>query len=294
VPPREIRRLRDLTRYRTETVHDRTRDVNRLGTFLEDCGIKLSAVVSDITGASARAMLNALVAGERDPEVLAELAKAKMRNKRELLSRALAGNFTDHHAFMVASMLRAIDETDARITALSAETDRQMRPFRRQLEVLITIPGVSTMVAQVVIAEVGVDMSRFPSAAHLASWAGMCPANRESAGRRFSGHTRHGDRWLKAALYLAAATAGRSKTTYLGAQYRHLVPHRGTKRATVAVGHTILVAVWHMLTHDVPYQDLSPDHFTTRLGKARQTRRLIGQLAALGYDVHLAPREGAA
>jgi transposase len=291
VPPRDIRQLRDLTRYRTETVRDRARDVNRLAMFLEDAGIKLSAVVSDITGRSARNMLDALVAGERDPQVLAGMALGRMLEKVPLLNRALTNSFTDHHAFMVAAMLRAIDQADARIAQLSQEIARQLRPLQRQAELLTTIPGVSLVLAQVIIAEIGVDMSRFATAGHLASWAGMCPGNNESAGKRMSGRTRHGDTWLKTALYMAGSSAARMKTIYLGAQFRRLVPHRGVKRATVAVGHSILVASWHILHDGVPYRDLGADHFTSRLGRERQTRRLLAQLAALGHDVTIAPHQ---
>lgn len=291
VPPRDIRQLRDLTRYRTETVRDRTRDVNRLAMFLEDTGIKLSSVVTDITGRSARAMLDALVAGERDPQVLASLALGSLQGKVPLLTRALSGDFNAHHAFMIASMLRAIDEADNRIFRLSEEINRQLQPLRQQVDLLITIPGISLTLAQVLIAEIGVDMGRFATAGHLASWAGVCPGNKESGGKRLSGRTSHGDTWLKTALFMAGASAARSKKTYLGAQFRRLVPHRGAKRATLAVGHSILVAAWHILHDLVPYRDLGPDHFTNRLGKERQTRRLIAQLAALGMDVTIASRE---
>ncbi|MEU5324078.1 IS110 family transposase [Streptomyces sp. NPDC021056] len=291
VPPRDIRQLRDLTRYRTETVRDRARDVNRLAMFLEDTGIKLSSVVTDITGRSARAMLDALVAGERDPQVLASLALGSLQGKVPLLTRALTGDFNEHHAFMIASMLRAIDEADNRISLLSEEINRQLQTLQQHVNLLITIPGISLTLAQVLIAEIGVDMSRFTTAGHLASWAGMCPGNKESAGKRLSGRTRHGDTWLKTALFIAGASAAHSKTTYLGAQFRRLVPHRGAKRATLAVGHSILVAAWHILHDLVPHRDLGPDHFTNRLGKERQTRRLIAQLTALGMDVTITARE---
>jgi transposase len=259
--------------------------------FLEDAGIKLSSVVTDITGRSARAMLDALVDGERDPQILADLALGTLQGKVPLLTRALTGRFTEHHAFMVASMLRAIDKADTRITRLSEEINRQLLPLRQQVDLLITIPGISLTLAQILIAEIGVDMGRFATAGHLASWAGMCPGNNESAGRRLSGRTRHGDTWLKTALFMAGTSAARSKNTYLAAQYRRLVPHRGGKRATVAVGHSILVAAWHMLHDLAPYQDLGPDHFTNRLGKERQTRRLLAQLAALGLHVTVTPQE---
>ncbi|KJY30323.1 IS110 family transposase [Streptomyces sp. NRRL S-495] len=287
VPPREIRQLRDLTRYRTETVRDRARDVNRLNTFLEDAGIKLSTVVSDITGISARRMLDALVAGERDPEVLSDLALGAMRGKIPVLNRALAGHFTEHHAFVVDTMLTALDHAQERIESLGREIDRQLEPFRRQVELLVTIPGVGLAAAQVILAEIGTDMSRFPTAGHLASWAGMCPGNHESAGRRRRGTTRPGDVWLKGALGIVALSASRTKGTYLAGRYRRLIGRLGRNRTMVAIGHSVLIAAWHMLSTDTPYRDLGPEHFTERLGKARQTRRLVAQLAALGYDVDL-------
>lgn len=194
---------------------------------------------------------------------------------------------------MMTSILRAIDEADDRIARLSEEINRQPQPLRRQVDLLITIPGISLTLAQVLIAEVGVDMGRFATAGHLASWAGMCPGNKESAGKRLSGRTRHGDTWLKTALFMAGASTARSKNTYLGAQFRRLVPHRGAKRATLAVGHSILIATRHILHDLVPYRDLGPDHFTNRLGKERQTRRLLAQLAALGLDVSVTPQEKA-
>ncbi|MFD8653726.1 transposase [Streptomyces mirabilis] len=187
-----------------------------------------------------------------------------------LLTRALTNSFTARHAFMVAAMLRAIDQADARIAQLSQEIARQLQPLQRQAELLATIPGVSLVLAQVIFAEIGVDMSRFATAGHLASWAGMCPRNNESAGKRMSGRTRHGDTWLKTALYMAGSSAARMKRTYLGAQFRRLVPHRGVKRATVAVRHSIIVASWHIVHDGVPYRDLGADHFTNRLGRERQ------------------------
>jgi transposase len=291
VPPPEIRQLRDLTRYRTEVIRERTREAQRLEKLLEDAGIKLSAVVSDLLGKSARAMLEALIAGERDPVVLAEMAKASMRAKREILAQALTGRFTDHHAFLARTMLDRIDAVTATEARLSEEITRQLAPFRRQVELLTTIPGVNARSAEVILAEIGVDMSRFPSAAHLASWAGMCPGNHESAGKHTSGKSRPGDPWLKGALGLAATAAARSKNTYLAARYKRIAVRRGKKRALVAVGHTILTSVWHMLTHDAEYHDLGGDHFVQRTGRARQTRRLVSQLNMLGYQVSLQSAE---
>jgi transposase len=298
VPPEPIRQLRDLTRYRTDVVQERTREAQRLEKFLEDAGIKLSVVVSDILGKSARAMLEALIAGERDAHVLSELALGSMRGKRPVLTQALTGHFTTHHAFVVRTMLDRIDAARASEDRIGQEITRRLaeqvtadgRPFQRLIELLVTIPGVSTRAAEVVLAEIGTDMARFPTAGHLASWAGMCPGNNESGGKRMSGRTRHGDRYLKAVLGQAASSAGRSKATYLGSRFKRIAARRGKKRALVAVGHSILVSTWHMISNDVEYQDLGPDYFLERLGtdgKARKTRRLVGQLNQLGYQVAL-------
>lgn len=291
VPPPEIRQLRDLTRYRTEVVRERTRETQRLEKLLEDAGIKLSSVVSDLLGKSARAMLEALISGERDPLVLAEMARASMRAKRAILAEALTGRFTDHHAFLARTMLDRIDAVNATEARLGEEIARQIAPFRRQVELLATIPGVSTRSAEMILAEIGVDMARFPTAAHLASWAGMCPGNHESAGRHTSGKSRPGDPWLKNALGLAATSAARSKNTYLAARYKRIAVRRGKKRALVAVGHTILTSIWHMLTNDVAYEDLGGEYFIQRTGRTRQTRRLVSQLNMLGYQVSLQSAE---
>ncbi|MFE4395977.1 MULTISPECIES: IS110 family transposase [Streptomycetaceae] len=293
VPPQPIRELRDTTRYRTEVVRERTREIQRLEKPLEDSGIKLSSVVSDIVGKSGRAMLEALIAGERDPLVLAEMAMGSMRGKREILAEALRGRFTDHHAFMVRAMLDRIDgciEVEAR---LSERVDAQVRPFRRRIELLITIPGMSTRAAEVVLAEIGADIARFPSAADLASWAGVCPGNHESAGRSSSGKTRHGDPWLKGVLGQVASAASRSKDTYLAARFKRIASRRGKKRALVALEHSVLVAVWHMFTSDAEYHDPGGDYFLERTGKTRQTRRLVSQLNQLGYQVTLQSVEAA-
>jgi transposase len=291
VPPPEIRQLRDLTRYRTEVIRERTREAQRLEKLLEDSGIKLSAVVSDLLGKSARAMLEALIAGERNPEVLAEMARASMRAKRQILVQALTGQFTEHHAFLARTMLDRIDAVSATEARLSEEITRQLAPFRRQIELLTTIPGVSTRSAEMILAEIGADMARFPSAAHLASWAGMCPGNYESAGKHTSGKSRPGDPWLKNALGLVATAAARSKNTYLASRYKRIAIRRGKKRAMVAVGHTILTSIWHMLTNNAEYADLGADYFLQRTGRTRQTRRLVSQLNMLGYQVSLQSAE---
>ncbi len=250
-------------------------------------------MVSDITGKSGRAMLEALIAGERDPLVLADLAMGSMRGKREVLAEALTGRFTTHHAFMVRAMLDRIDACTAMEARLGERIDAQVRPFRRRIELLVTIPGMSTRAAEVVLAEIGADIARFPSAADLASWAGVCPGNHESAGKHHGGRTRHGDPWLKGILGQVAASASRSKGTYLAARYRRIASRRGKKRALVALEHSILVAIWHMFTSDVEYHDLGGDYFVERTGKARQTRRLVGQLNQLGFQVTLQPVEAA-
>lgn len=288
VPPRPIRRLRDLTRYRTALTQDRTREVQRLQNTLEDAGIKLDVMVSDITGTSARRMLAALIAGERDPLVLAELAMGRMRPKVPDLQRALVGHFDDHHARLCSKMLAHIDDLTATISTLTAEIDNEIEPFHHARERLSTIPGVSHRIAEVIIAETGGDMRRFPTAQQLASWAGMCPGNNESAGRHFSGRTRKGDRWLRGALGEAAAAASRTRNTYLSTRYRRLASRRGKKKAQVAIGHDILLASWHILTRDVAYQDLGGDYFDTHvMDPARKVTRLTQQLQALGYRVTL-------
>ena len=292
VPPEPIRQLRDLTRYRTEVIRERTREAQRLEKLLEDTGIKLSVVVSDLLGKSARAMLEALIAGERDPLILAEMALASMRRKRLVLAEALTGRFTDHHAFMARAMLDRIDACTAMEARITAQIDVQVAPFRRQLALIETIPAVGRRAAEIILAEIGADPTRFPTGAHLASWAGMCPGNNQSGTRIKATPTRHGDPWLKGILGQVAMNAARSKGTYLGARYRRIASRRGSKRAMVAVGHTILLAVWTMLTHDLAYTDLGGDYFTERLnpqGKARQARRLIDHLGQLGYRVTLEP-----
>ena len=293
VPPEPIRQLRDLTRYRTTLTAERSREAQRLEKELEDAGIKLSSVATDILGVSGRAMLAALINGERDVRVLAEMAKARMRSKIPQLVEALTGNFGEHHAFLCRLHLERIDQLSASILALSSRIEEQMRPFSRRLDQLATIPGVGQSVAEVIIAETGGDMSRFRTAAHLASWAGVCPGHHESAGKRKSGKTRHGNRWLVGALGTAAMAAARTKdTTYLGARYQRLAPRLGKKKAIVAVEHSILTAVWHMLTDDVDYADLGGDYFA-RLDPEHAMRRIVRQANMLGFTVRFDPIQAA-
>jgi transposase len=289
VPPPAIRRLRDLTRYRSALTAERTREKQRVEKVLEDAGIKLSVFVSDMFGVSGRAMLAALIAGERNPRVLAEYARARMRTKIPVLVEALTGRFDEHHAFLCATMLAHIDTLDATISTVTAHIEAQVQPFQALVDRLDTIPGVNQRAAQTILAEIGTDMSRFPTAGHLASWAGVCPGNNESAGKHHSGRTRKGDTWLRAALGEAAAAGSSTKNSYLHAQYRRLAVRRGKKRALLAVGHTILTAIWHMLVNDLDYQDLGADYFTSRIDPTRRTRQLVDQLQQLGYQVQLTP-----
>lgn len=294
VPPRPIRELRDLTRYRKTVIQERTREVQRLEKTLEDAGIKLSSVASDILGVSGRAMLAALVAGERDPQVLADLAKRRLRSKIPQLQEALEGRFSAHHALLVSQMLARIDHCDEVVDRLCAEIDRRMEPFRDLIELLVTIPGVHVRTAEVLIAETGADMSRFPSAEHLASWAGMCPGNNESAGKHRAGTTRKGSKWLRGALTESAHAASQTKDTYLAAQFWRLTGRRGKKRAAVAVGHSILVAAYHILDRRQPYHDLGGDWFVQRYNNQAHIRRLVKQLERLGHHVTLEPIDNAA
>ncbi|SCL13557.1 IS110 family transposase [Micromonospora inyonensis] len=291
VPPEPIRQLRDLTRYRTVLTEERTREAQRLEKELEDAGIKLSSFATDILGISGRAMLEALIRGERDAQVLAEMARGRMRSKIPDLAQAMIGRFGDHHAFLCRMHLDRIDAISRDIATLSTRIERVMAPFRDQLTRLDGIPGISLRVAEVIIAETGGDMSRFPTAGHLASWAGVSPGNHESGGKRKSGKTTKGNRWLRDALGTAAMAAARSKNTYLGAQYTRLVRRLGSKpKALVALEHSILTSVWHMPTDGTGYQDLGADHFLRR-DPERERRRAIAALNKLGYTVTLNPIE---
>lgn len=291
-----LRHLRDLTRYRAELTAERTREAVRLEQLREDSGVKVSVVASHIMTKSVRAMLEALIAGERDPDLLADLAKGPMRRKIPALRQALVGHFNAHHAFMARVMLDRIDAVTTQIAAVTVQIESELAELRNPVEHsgpverLCTIPGVSTLLAQVIIAEVGLDMTRFPTAGHLASWAGMCPGNNESAGRRGPGRTRHGDVHLRAALGQAAITAVRAKNTYLSARYRRLIGHIGRRRALVAIGHKILIAVRHILADNVGYQELGADHFDRRLNDDRKARRAVNELHRLGFQVTIAPR----
>jgi transposase len=287
VPPPLIRRLRDLTRYRSSLIAERTREKQRVEKVLEDAGIKLSVFIADIFGCSGRAMMRALIAGERDPRILAGYAQSRMRSKTDVLAEALTGRFDAHHGFLVAVMLDRVEALDAVIDEVTGRIEAEIAPLQHIVDRLDTIPGVNARVAHTIIAEIGADMTRFPTADHLASWAGLCPGNNESAGKHFSGRTRQGDRWLRAALGEAAIAASRTRNTYLQSQYRRIAFRRGKKRALVAVAHSMLVDTWHMITNESDYHDLGADYFTRRIDRRRHTHHLISQLQQLGYTVQL-------
>jgi transposase len=286
VPPKPIRQLRNLTRYRKTQIQERQREVNRLHKALEDAGIKLDCVAADILGKSGRDMLDALVAGTTDPNVLADLARRQMRKKIPLLQEALQGRFDAHHRLWIGSILRHIDFLDEQIDQLSAAIEEQIRPFWPAVELICTITGFQQRGAECVIAEIGTDMSIFATHRHCASWSGQCPGNDESAGKRRSGKTRNGSKWLDIALEEAAMAAIRVKNSYFAAQYQRLKPRRGHKRALGAVKHTMICAIWHMLRTGETYRDLGGDYYTRR-DPERQTRRLVAQLERLGHHVTL-------
>ena len=288
VPPEPIRQLRDLTRTRTAIVRERAREIQRLEKLLEDAGIKLSAVATDITGVSGRAMLEALIEGQRDPVVLADLAKRRLRSKIPELTEALTGRFGEHHGFLARLHLDLIDNHTHAISELAARIEVVIEPFRGVRDLIVTIPGISTNVADVIIAETGADMTRFPTAGHLASWAGTCPGSNESAGRIKSTHTRPGNPYLKGALGVAAMSASRSKNTYLAAKFRRIASRRGPIKAVVALEHAMLVAVWNMLDTGTYYGDPGEDFFT-RLNPDRAKSRALEQLRKMGYAVTLSP-----
>lgn len=288
VPPEPIRELRDLTRARAIATRDRVREIQRLEKFLESSGIKLSSVVSDLTGVSSRDMLEALINGERNPDVLAGMARGVLRSKIPALVDALTGRFKPHHAFMARLHLDQIDAHTRVIEALTARIEGAMEPFREAREALATIPGVSLKVAEVIIAETGADMAVFETPARLASWAGVSPGANESAGRIKSAHILPGNKYLKAALGTAAMSAARSKNTYLAARYHRITARSGRTKALVAVEHSILTAAWHMLANGECYTDPGADYFN-RLNPARAKNNAIKQLNSLGYNVTITP-----
>lgn len=288
IPPEPIRELRELTRYRKTQIQERQREANRLHKVLQDAGIKLSSVASDVLGVSGRAMVTALIEGSTDPEVLAELAKGRLRSKTPALRQALEGRFKPVHALLCHQILDHLDFLDSSIASLNCAIEERLVPLESETARLRTIPGVAVRAAEVIISEIGVDMSRFPAAGHLASWAGLCPGNNESAGKRKTGKTTKGSKFLRMALIESANAAARSKGTYLSAHYQRIRRHRGHQKAIVAVAHTILVIAWHLLSQGVDYEDLGADYFVDRDAEAAR-RRAVRQLERLGHRVILEP-----
>jgi transposase len=288
IPSKPQRQLRELTRYRTTLVQDRARIINRLPAVLEDANIKLASVVTDIRGVSARAMLEALIAGQHDVTALANMARGRLRTKRDQLAEALCGAFTPHHGFLLTEYLSQLDYFDDAIDRVGITIAQRLGADQKAITLLDTIPGVSQRTAEILIAAIGTDMARFPSAKHLASWAGMCPGNHASAGKRLSGKTRKGSRWLRQVFVESAHVAAKTQQTYLAAQYKRLAARRGKKRALIALGHTLLIIVYHILTRKQPYQDLGAAYFDTR-EKQRVEQRLVQRLERLGYRVALEP-----
>lgn len=294
VPSRPQRELRDLTRHRAQLQGERTRVANRIHKVLEDANIKLGVVASDILGVSGRNMLEQLAAGEQDPVKLARLARGRMKRKIPQLELALEGACCDHHRFMLQQLLSHLDHLDQQVGQFTVRIEELLAPFLdKQLEEKLQgIPGVDRTTIENVVAEIGLDMNRFPTARHLASWAGMCPGNEESAGKRKRTRTTQGNRWLRRALAESAWAASHTHDTYLSAQYRRLAGRRGKKRALVAVGHSLLVIFYHVIKYRTDYQDLGPDYFL-QIEPERTKRYLVRRLQQLGYEVELAPKKAA-
>jgi transposase len=288
IPSREQRHLRDLTRSRTHLVEERARVTNRLPMVLEDANVKLASVVTDVRGVSARAILEALVAGESDPTTLADLARGRLRAKRELLLRAVVGRFTAHQTFLIAEHLSQLAYLEEAMERVSIEIEQRLQTDHEPIDLLDTAPGIGRRAAEISIAELGTDLGRFPSAKHRASWVGLCPGNAASGGKRLSGKTRKGNRWLRQVLIEIAHVATKTRGTYLAAQYRRIAARRGKKRALVAVAHTVLVIIYHILTRREPYRDLGEAYFD-HLERQHVERRLVRRLERLGYAVTLTP-----
>lgn len=286
IPDRPQRELRELVRYRKELVRERAREVNRLQKVLEGANIKLGDVATDVMGKSGQAMIEALVVGETDPELLASLAKGRLKKKSEQLASALRGLIGPHQRMILGAQLEHIRFLDKQIERLNREVEERMRPFDQAVEAIDEIPGIGRRIAEEVLAETGTNMDQFPSAGHLASWAGLCPGNNESAGKRKSGRTRHGNPHLRQALVEAAQAAAHTKDTYLSAQYHRIAARRGAKRAAVAVAHSMIVIIYHMLREGTAYQDLGSNHFD-ELNRNATVRRAVKRLEALGYKVTL-------
>ena len=291
VPNREIRELRDLTRHRVKLIQQKTSVANRVQKTLEDANIKLSSVATDILGASGRDMINGLINGETDSDKLADYARRKLRGKIPELKVALEGQVTEHHKFMLRMLMDQINQIEVWIHELDLRIEELMRPFEQEVSLLTTIPGIEKQNAQNILAEIGFDMNQFPSAAHLASWSGICPGNNESAGKHKSGKTTKGCKWLRRALTQSGWAVARTRNSYLGEQYRRLAKRRGSKKAAVAVGHTILCIIYYMVRDKQTYKDLGEDHFI-KLHPEQHRKYHVKKLKALGYEVDLKPIDG--
>ena len=287
VPPPEIRELRELTRYRKTQVDSRAREIQRLEKVLQDAGIKLTSVASAVWSLSSRAMIEAMIAGERDPKVLAEMAKSRLRAKIPQLEEAFSGHFGAHHAIVCRQIIDHIDFLDRSVGALTDEITTRLVPFEGAVAIVTSMPGISVTTAQVIVAETGADMSRFPTPGQLCAWAGVAPASHESAGKRRPAGTRHGAPWLRRALIEAARAAARTKGTYYHAQYARIAKRRGPNKAAVAVANSMLFTIWHLLTNGAYYEDLGADYFERRHDPVVEAKRLARRIEALGFDVDL-------
>jgi transposase len=287
VPPPEIRELREVTRYRKTQVDARAKEIQRLEKVLQDAGVKITSVASAVWSMSSREIIEALIAGTRDPKVLAQMAKGRMRAKIPALEEALSGHFGAHHAVVCRQIIHHIDFLDRSIAALTEEVTTRLVPFEAAVAIVTSVPGISRTTAEVIVAETGADMSRFPSAGQLCAWAGVAPASHESAGKRRPAGTRHGSQWLRRALIEAARAAARTKGSYYSAQYARIARRRGPNKAAVAVANSMLFTVWHLLSTGAFYQDPGADYFERRHDPAVEAKRLARRIEALGYDVTL-------
>jgi transposase len=293
IPPSEIRDLRDMTRYRRRLIEERSAEVNRVQKILEEANIKLASVVSDVMGVSGRAILSALLEGEMTPEQMAELSRGRLRHKRGELAESLEGRFRPHHALLLSRMLEHIDFLDGAIEDCDTVIEDMLRPFVSTIENMDTVPGIDVRAAQDIIAEIGLDMSVFPTDKHLCSWAAVCPGNHESGGKRKSGKTRNGNKWLRATLVQCAHAAGHSRKTYLGTQYGRFAARKGKQKAAIAVGHSILEAIYFIIRDHVPYQELGPEYFD-KINKDHIIRNYKKRLEALGLIVEVSEAQVAA